>query len=190
MSPVTHRYFVAEGARAAQVAAEGLDKANATRAKRSQFLDEHMAAALWGRRYGIPIGIAFHPFKGDKLPGFLAPKIERHDGTPFWIYKPDRRTTIGKNLLTQMAVLAEFNFSDFACAKFGVAHSIIGSSARSNSGLAMYHSVAGYISDRLVFKIPFGGDQDGGLKINVDIPADFREIKKSEFIAITEEAAE
>ena len=187
MSEVTMRYFVAEGPRAEQVAAEGLAKANDAIAKRRAYLDELGAHAFFERNHQAPYAVAFSAKDGgEKRHGFLSPTVEYHDGERYLIYKPDMRTTAGKEIKQRLGELATFNFSDFVCKEFGVSHSTIGAHRASRSGLAMYNSVAGYLRNTLVFKIPFGGDQGGGRVIDIEAPADLREIKHSEFIAITE----
>lgn len=184
MSKINKRYFIGEGERAAMVVSDGLALANLARKKRSAYLKEIGADGFWERRNQAPFAVVIYAKDGKRLGGFLPPERHSEDGKKFWIYRPDGRTTIGKNVLAAFRGLATFNFSDYACDAFGVAHSAIGTDAASRSGMSMYSSGAGYVQKTLVFCIPFGGD-----KSNKDptIPADLREIKRSECIALTEE---
>lgn len=186
MSYVSKRYFIAEGERAKQVAKAGLDLVNAARKKRADYLDEVGADGLWERRNQAPFGIVFYKETG-QLPGFLKPEKQSDDGKVFWIHRTDKRTTLGKTALQALSGLASFDFSDYACRELGVSHSTIGPHRASRSGLAMYSSVAGVINGVLVCSIPFGGDSGGGGRGDIEIPADLREIKYSEYIAMTEE---
>mgnify|MGYP000411519582 CR=1 FL=1 len=48
----------------------------------------------------------------------------------------------------------------------------------------MYFSVAGLYDDTLIINIPFGGD---GNDRDPEVPSDLIELKRSQFVAITEE---
>lgn len=184
MSNVIKRYFVGAGERVAKVVADGLAAANLAQKKRRAYLKEIGADGFWERRNQAPTAVVIYTKEGQRLGGFLLPERHSEDGKKFWVYRPDGRTSIGKQVLGDFRGLATFNFSDFACEAFGVVHSVIGAHAASRSGMAMYSSAAGYVQKTLVFCIPFGDD-----KSNKDptIPADLREIKHSEYIALTEE---
>ena len=182
MSDVKIRYFIGEGELADKVISEGVQLANQVNAKRRAFMDEISAYGLWERRNSTPSGIIFEG-DGEKKPGYRSPSKIDHNGKTCWIYKPNRSTKIGKSILNRLPFLAIFNFSDFACDKFGVRKTVIGAASNSRTAMAMYFSVAGYVNNHLVFKIPFGGDSTDAFVI----PSTLREIKKSEFIAITEE---
>lgn len=185
---VTIRYFVAEGDRAEQIAKAGLDKANEIQRKRTEFCGRTGADGLYGHRCQTPSAVLF---VGDgaekKKDGFLAPEPIWDGKKKYFAHRPDRRTRAGKAILEELRRLAEFDFSDFIVKAFGVEHSTIGASANSPHGSSMFMSVAGYMNKKIVFKIPFGGDQGGGHRMDPAIPPELREIKKSEFIALTEE---
>jgi hypothetical protein len=93
------------------------------------------------------------------------------------------RTKIGKEISKKLAAVVEFDFSDFACKAFGVSHSTIG---MHEGRMAMFSSGAGYLKKTLVFTIPFGGDMGQGTRKEPQIPAEFREIKKSGYEALNE----
>lgn len=184
MSNVIKRYFVGQGERAEKVVSDGLALANQARKKRNAYLKAVGADGFWERRNQAPFAVVNYAKEGKRLGGFLPPERHSEDGKKFWVYRPDGRTTIGKQALGTFRELATFNFSEFACSEFGVAHSVIGAHAASRSGMAMYSSAAGYMQKTLVFYIPFGDDKPASDPV---IPADLREIKKSEYIALTEE---
>lgn len=187
MSKIIKRYFVGEGELAAKVVTDGLALANAAHKKRTAYLKEIGAGGFWERRNQAPFAVVIYAKEGQRLGGFLPPERHSEDGKKLWVYRPDGRTTIGKKALGDFRGLASFNFSDYACKEFGVAHSVIGAHAGSRSGMAMYSASAGYVQKTLVFCIPFGGEKSGIHPNEPTIPADLREIKHSEFIALTEE---
>lgn len=182
MSNVTIRYFVAEGARAIAVAQEGQRRANAYR----------IAGIALARRYGFdgtitrgsrPYAMVLRTAAPDaERPGFLLHDRHADEDGPMLVFRPNRRTSIGKAADIAMQVMHAFNFSEFACDTFGVTWMSIDA-----VGHSMYQSVAGYLHGHLVFKIPFGGAASNGGVSGPPIPPDLREIKHSEFIAITEE---
>jgi len=187
MSEVTIRYFVAEGDKAEHVMKEGLEKVNAVRALRAAFLKKHGADGTWEHRHQAPYGLVFNADKcdGSAKTGYLKPERHSQDGTTYYTYRFDKRTKAGKALIEEAKPMATFDFSTFAVKEFGVYRSLIGSCAESRTGMAMYISAAGISKDKLVFSIPEGGEErQEQLR---PIPPEFRELKKSEFIALTEE---
>lgn len=185
MSEIIKRYFVGEGERATKVVADGMAAANVAHKRRGAYLKEIGAAGFWETRNAAPFAVVIYAKEGKRLGGFLPPEQHSEAGKKFWVYRPDGRSGIGKRALAAFRELAAFNFSAFACKEFGVEHSVIGYHEHSRSGMAMYSSAAGYVQKTLVFCIPFCGDKPVR---NVAIPKDLREIKHSEYIAMTEES--
>lgn len=185
MSKVIKRYFIADNERAQQIAKDGLALVNEASRNRSAYLAEVGVDGLWERRHQAPFGIVVYQEEGAQRPGYLKPEQQTEDGKRFWIHRPDKRTTIGKAALKALAKLSTFDFSDYACKAFGVSYSVIGWHRESRSGMAMYSSAAGFMKGVMVFCIPFG--DDGNHHSPPVIPEDLREIKKSEYIALTEE---
>jgi len=186
MSEVTIRYFVAEGDKAERVIKEGLEKVNAGREKRAAFMEKHGADGLFEYRHQPPYGLCFKADKcdGGKKPGFWSPKRLIQDGTAYYEYKFNKSSRIGKELIAEAKGLGIFDFSSFAVSKFACSRNCIVKDPGSRTGLSIYRTVAGLAKGKLVFKIP--DDGKGGVVANL-FPPEFRELKKSEFIALTEE---
>jgi len=183
------RFYIAEGKRADQVAKEGLEKVNAQRKKRREFLETFGASGFYEYRGCPPTSIVFEGNGAEtKLDGFLKPSRKFENGKFFWVHKPDQRTLIGCTVKARMLELTEFDFSGYAVSEFGLR----GSETIGYVGgrMALYRTVAGVVGGKLVFKIPFGGEASGchdtPTPLNVDVPADLREILHSEFIALGE----
>jgi hypothetical protein len=174
---IIKHFYIAEGEKAEQVAKEGLEKANAIRKMRLRFQEEVGASGLYERSHQPPIALVF--VGNDKKPGFLPPLVIDYDKNLF-AYEPDRRTKIGKAMRGRLDGLASFNFSDFACQAYGIHGDVIG--AGPGGRMALYSPAAGYLKGKLVFVIPKGGDSD-----DIAVPDGFREIKGSEYMALTEE---
>jgi hypothetical protein len=184
MSTITKRYFIAEGDAAQAVANEGLRLANESRLAGITLAKKYGALGTFGRGTSAPFALAWDDgLLPDPNPGFLAPERHRQGSDVYLVCRPDKRTTVGKAIADELGALPLFNFSDYACQQFDVQYSTIGAHADSRSGLAMYKSGAGYVGQQLVFMIPSGGDRDSAPVI----PPAFREIKRSEYIALTEE---
>jgi uncharacterized protein DUF5420 len=186
VSTVTKRYFIAEGPRAEKTVEEGVALIKACMVMRRAVIESNGAVNLYGRNGCAPYALVFDHQHADRKPGFCEPEKRIEEGETFYIHKPNKASNIGKDLAATLANVKPFSFSEFACKAFGVSHHTVGSCAGSRTGQAMYLSVAGYYAPHLVFGIPFGGEGNQGKE--VEIPADLREIKKSEFIAITEES--
>ncbi|WFP48541.1 DUF5420 family protein [Methylomonas sp. EFPC3] len=167
------KYFIAEGEKADRVANQGLEFANQKRKDRQEYLTEMGADAFYERERSAPTGLAFAGADGSEKKGFKKPFQVEHESHKYWVYQPNRQTTIGKQISARLKKLATFNFSNYAVTEFSV-------NVHKFDAGRLYFSVAGFYKSTLVFKIPFGDDP-------VTIPPDFREIKKSEFIALTEE---
>ncbi len=189
MRTVTMRFYIAEGERADRVAKEGLEKFNAQRKKRREFLEQFGARGFYEYKGYPPTFIVFEGNGAEtKLDGFLKPSREFENGKFFWAHKPDKRTLIGRTVKAHMLNLADFDFSGYAVAEFGL--SGVETIGYVGGRMALYRTVAGVVGGKLVFNIPFVGEASGNhdtpTPLNVDVPADLREILHSEFIALGE----
>jgi hypothetical protein len=185
---VIRRYFIAEGPKAKKVAKEGLKLASESSRAGIDLAKQFGALGTVGHRHTTPYALVWDEgHVPESNPGFLPPELHLEGGQRYHVCRPDKRTKVGKEIYDALRALPVFSFSDYACKEFGVKHSTIGGSGASRSGMAMFHSVAGYMKKKLVFSIPFGGDQGGGKVIDVKIPPEFREITAGQFIDITGE---
>lgn len=191
MSDVTIRYFVAEGERAEELRLRAVEEATKFNAHMQSIRDEFGAYGLWGREGCAPYALIY---KGDGAKkqkyGFLPPE-KNWDGEKnlVWIHKPDRRFKAGKEAAKKLASVKNFRFSDYICKELKVENMVPGRHDGGRTGWALYNSVAGMYNNRIVVKIPFGNNLTGGGRSDPEIPECLREIKKSEFIAMTEEAS-
>jgi hypothetical protein len=142
---------------------------------------------LWGLAFKAP-----KPEEGKFKPeikqrdGFRGEAQER-DGQWYVIYRADKRRKQGKQFAKRQEAynsLMKKNpcFSDFVVEKLGIQRMVVGEHAASRTGVALYYSVAGMAKGIVVVKVPV--DQEHSAP---KIPAGYTEIKKSEFVALTEE---
>lgn len=114
---------------------------------------------------------------------FLKPEIEYGtDKVKYACYKPDQRYKAGKAIKAELKAVGAFSYSDFISKVTGVDRMVFGTMGGRQ---VMCSTSGGRYKDTLVFRIPVGGDHSK----DFTAPNGFREIKKSEFIAITEESA-
>ncbi|MBS0352486.1 MAG: DUF5420 family protein [Proteobacteria bacterium] len=175
------RYFIAEGPRADQIANEGIAKREQWNADRDALLNEIGAVGIYGNTSFIK-GVTFE--SRDNRPGYIRIRSIIDGGKKLYVFCPDQRTEIGKEIAKRIKGFAIFDFSEYVCHAYNVTQSVITSL---KSKIDMVHSVAGYIHDRLVFKIPFGGYNGFAPAIDVEIPDDFKELSESQFIAFVHE---
>lgn len=184
MSEITYRYFLATGDKADRVIQEIRDGLRAHREKSEAVCDKYGATATWGRSAAPPFALAF---EGDqhatKKPGFKEPTTVLDKDKRYHIHAPHRSTKIGKGCAQLLATLKPFDYSEHAAKSFGLMHSICGISG---GRMCIAFTSAGFYGNQLVFRVPVGGE-DGD---NITPPPGVRELKHSEFIAITEEGAE
>lgn len=118
--------------------------------------------------------------------GFTSTRFREKSET-FAVYRPNLRFKEGKEFdkkARHRNQLAEEipQFSEFIVKKFGLPRFIVGRHEGSKTGTALFHSVAGVAKGILVVVIPFSADNP-----LPDVPQEFERIKKSEYVALTEE---
>ena len=187
---VTIRYFVAEGDRAEQLRLEAVAEAKKFNDHMQSIRDEFGASGLWGREGCAPFALLYEGEGADQQKaGFLRPEKTWLDGNvEAWIHKPDRRLKVGKAAAEKLSSVKAFRFSDYICKSLKVENMVPGVHAGGRAGWALYSSAAGMYNNRIVVKIPFGNNLSGGGRSDPVIPDFLREIKKSEFIALSEES--
>ena len=189
MKEITYKYFVAEGETVESVLAAVKAEGDAHQARISAVLETYEADCLWGGRRESPfaLGWVWERPVGDfraKPPmreNFLKPEIERSGDVLYACYKPDQRYKAGKAIKAELKAVGGFDFSGAVSEALKVARRVFGiMDGRS----VMCQTAAGQYGGKLVFRIPIGGNYN----TTFTPPEGFREIKKSEFVAITEEA--
>lgn len=179
---ITYHYFVAEGLEATGAKAGGLAGMETYRKQMKDLMAKYGADCLWGGRRSAPGGIGF--LWTEKTPppmkeNFLKPHIERSGDNRYAVYYPDQRYKGGKTIKKDLASVGGFNFSDYVVKCLGVDRSVFGIL---DGRQVMASSTAGLYGETLIIQIPVGGDHG-----EFECPEFLRKIKKSEFIAITEE---
>lgn len=181
MSIVKVRYFTTRGDLANKLIQEAKDKISDVAQRRNAFLEDCNADAFYQNAYSIE-GIC--TFSGVQLPGFKKPMLTEHNGKTIFIHVPAKNTKIGKEFVKKFSALTKFNFSRSVINTYNVSSDIIGLELNGDGSTCMFRSTAGFINDTILIKIPFYIDEG---KQNITIPETFVEIKKSQFIALSEE---
>ena len=181
---IVYRYFLAEGDKAEAVKTEVVAEKEAHFARLGDIIKKYGADCAWGGSRSHLSALGF-THKGDGKPemkeGFLRAKIEQSNGETYAVYYPDKRYKAGKEIVKDLQAVGIFNFSDSVTKKLGCYCDCFGTL---DGRMVRAMSAAGQYGDRLVIRIPTQGDTRPR---NFEIPPGLREIKKSEFIAITEE---
>jgi hypothetical protein len=188
---IKYRYFVAEGEAVDVAIAAGKAGMEAHNQRIRACMDKYGADCLWGGNHSAPSKIGFKIGEDEKpqmKENFLKPEIERcGKGERYAVYAPDKRYKAGKDIRKDLLAVGHFSFSAFVMGQFGVGRECFGTV---NGRFVLAHSVCGLHGGTPVLQIPFGGDRDNHRDEAWEKPPFLREIKKSEFIAITEEDAQ
>lgn len=184
MSEDKRRYFVAEGAEADQLRSDVLGKINAQRERQNELAAKYGADQVFQWNDGRVAGLVFAG--GEDAPavpeGLALDQRQANPNGGFWyLFKPAKRGKAGKAIAADLATIKGFRGSDEIVQHFKAYRGQVVGSAASRTGMAYAVSVAGIIKDTIVLSVP---DVEGE---PFDPPACLREIKKSEYIAITEE---
>lgn len=175
---VKKRYFVLEGEEIRKKVDEAVALHHQHHVERFAFLEA--IGAQW---------YTTSPFETDRgaigALGFDDPETPRpglrrssHKSAGRPMFVPDMRTKQGRAIAKQIKKVGAFDFSTFMCRSLAVERSFIGKHA---VGSAMYYAVIGVVNDAVVAVIPTTD------KHPFTPPSGFREIRHSEYIAMTEE---
>lgn len=168
------RYFVAEG-EMAEVLKKQIHEMNLAHKKRTkEFLDE-FGATLCMQHNGIPSAILLKD--GSAIPDGFKQECKRlHDGIFYIQLKPVGNKKVGKEIKKKMLAVGTFNVSDIILKYYGC-NRMIYTSGSMWCSVGWLHSKKGIV----VIQVPESDDEPY-------LPHEtFKEIKKSEYIAITEE---
>lgn len=98
-------------------------------------------------------------------------------------YYPKMNTKAGKELSAKLdAPELEFSASGYILKLLKLSRMVVDRCSGSPTGMARYHSTAGYCGDKLLVKIPGGNSGPGGDPMP-EIPSWTREVKESEWLA-------
>lgn len=181
-----HRYFLVDQDVATAAIAEGNQILNEIAAIAKEVAEKYGAYRTYGYIGYQPYCLAFlgreHSLKKH---GFKEPVHRREGGQDFYLHEPAKNTKLGKQVLEDLRRIKGYNFREEFTKKHGVEAMVIGGPL--GRGMAMHHTSLTIKDDNTLFvSIPCDPESRDPFPA---IPAYFTEIKHSEFIAATEEAA-
>lgn len=174
-----YRYYIGEGQEADALLTEVRQRSETARAARTKLMEDYGADALilspWSR--GKPVGLGFK--QEQKIP-YLKGGGRRYEGG--FAYYPKMSTKAGKELSAKLdAPELEFSASGYILKLLKLSRMVVDRCSGSPTGMAIYHSMAGYCGDKLLVKIPDSNDPDEYPM--PEIPSWMREVKESEWLA-------
>lgn len=174
-----YRYYIGEGQEADALLTEVRQRSETARAARTKLMEDYGADALilspWSR--GKPVGLGF---KQEQRIPYLKGGGRRYEGG--FAYYPKISTKTGKELSAKLdAPELEFSACDYILKMLKLFRMVVGRCSGSRTGMAIYHSTAGYCGDKLLVKIPDGNGPDEDPM--PEIPSWMREVKESEWLA-------
>ena len=175
-----YRYYIGKGPEADALLTEIRQCSEMVHAARVKLMEEYGADALisspWSR--GKPSGLGF---KQEQRFSYLKRGNKGYEDG--FVYYPKMNTKAGKELSAKLdAPELEFDACDYILKRLKLFRMVVGRCSGSRTGMAMYHSTAGYCGDKLLVKIPNGnGELDGDPM--PQIPTWLCEVKESEWLA-------
>lgn len=189
---ITKRYFIGEGPEALDLIQEAMDGIRAAR-KKQKTLEEkwdcfQLYMSPWGNKF---IGIIT---KGPVDRSYLKKgELFHEDGESYWAYSPKRSTKLGKAMLEDFEQEGlVFQASKHIVNKLGVDREVYGLLEKYQR-MGFAHSVAGFHDGKIMLKVPTLSDDDpskGREEDFPEMPSWVREVRRSEFISLQEDADE
>lgn len=182
MTKADRRYFVAEGPEAEAIKQKVLDTLTEQRRQHNELAEKYGADQVLRWNDGRVAGFAFKAGPGDivERDGLKFDRRESNGDSEWLLYSPNKRSKLGKQIAADMAAIKGYSGSDEIVQHYG-AYRISFVRHQGPTGQAMAISVAGIIKGTVVLSVPVNEQEP------FDPPAGLREIKKSEYIALTEE---
>ncbi len=175
MEAPRRRYFIAEGPDALLVKDKVLAAQKLHQALHREVMNKYKCFALFTSNSQNIVGLAYK--RGHVAPvGCKLFQTAHHEGERLDVYKPLLNRKAGKLIDKDFKLAGGFSGSDLIIQAFGCNNMVA-----SIESHALWVAVAGIVKDTIVVNIP--EDDNTPAKVH----ACFREIKKSEFIAFTEE---
>lgn len=176
------RYFAAQGPDATDLIQLMLKHQDEHAVRMRAFVERHGGdLVMHNSSNGYPSGLLVEA--GKPVPqGFRFKEQYGHQGKSYQLCVPPGNTVAGRAVKKEMAEVGGFSPSDLICDHYKVGNFQL------ISGRAMWMPVgwAHVKKDIVTLSVPQGGDRDNLLYDPSPFP-ELREIKKSEYIAITEE---
>lgn len=182
MQPEQRRYFVAEGDEAQELKEKILGKLNAQRDQHKALAKKYGADQLVKYNDGRVVGLAFKSEESEPATrdGLTFKNAQEGDGCTWHTYRPNRKTKLGKQIQADMEAIKAYRGSDDIVSHYDAwRHCVVPHAGR--TGMAMAVSVGGIVKGKVVLSVPVNDSEP------FDPPKGLREIKKSEWIALTEE---
>lgn len=175
-------FYIGEGPEAEELIAETLERENVAREARKALIAEYetdgLILSVWND--GKVAGLAFE--KPTNRP-YLKGETRLSNGEGYGYY-PKLSTKEGKRLAERLkAEELTFSRSNFILDKLCLRRIVAGASQSSRTGRALYYSVAGIISGKVLVSIPGGKEREGGEDPFPEVPVWLREVKESEWLA-------
>ena len=177
-------FYIGEGPEADALVAEALEREKATHEAREALISEYEADGLilsvWND--GKVTGLAFNrPTHRPYLKGET-----RTSGEEGYGYYPKLSTKEGKRLAQKLeAEELTFSASKFILDRLRLHRIATGPHSASRTGHAVYYSVAGIASGKILVKIPGSKNPEhDGTQSFPSIPSWLREVKESEWLAV------
>lgn len=177
------RFFVADSDLWADRVKDALAKMSERKKEENQFKEKYEASGLYQHGKFIT-GLGW--YTDEKRKGWIFVQVLPAGGDNYYCYKPDKRSKVGKEAARILDQLNRFrrSFSDrivsFLPTDF---------SQSRMAGGRIYFPVGGHYKGKTVFKIPCAEDFNIPDISKSPVPEGLREIKESEFVAITKEGA-
>lgn len=171
----TRRYFVAEGDQAKELAERVLQIQKAHRDKIHKLQEDYKAAAVMTNNLkptGLVLDKDFAP-----VPGCRAEKYW-HEGKEYKLYTPLLNRKLGKDLAKRFKDIGTFSGSDIILKHYKAVNYVLGDDH------SMWVSTAGIINNVMILQVPV----DSQNPFDPAPESGLREIKKSEYVALTEES--
>ena len=175
-------FYIGEGPQAEALIAETLERENVAREARKALIAEYetdgLVLSVWGN--GKVTGLAFE--KPTSRP-YLKGETRLKNGGGYGYY-PKLSTKEGKRLAERLeAENLTFSQSNFILDRLRLRRMVTGPSSASRTGHALYYSVAGIISGKVLVSIPGSKENEHGKDPFPEVPAWLREVKESEWLA-------
>ena len=175
---IASHYYIGEGPEADALLTEVRQRSETAQAARTKLMEDYGADALILSWKGKPVGLGFR--QEQRIPYLKEGSRRYEDG---FAYYPKMNTKAGKELSAKLDTPElEFSASGYILKLLKLSRMVVDRCSGSPTGMAIYHSTAGYCGDKLLVKIPGGNSGPGGDPMP-EIPSWMREVKESEWLA-------